>query len=105
MAPSSPVSPPGNRDLLPAWPRPLLGDKVELEVQVSRGRFAAFWLDLLLFSEDKAAGGSRGERSRRGGSGAHAIAAVFSLGVPDDALFWGRSQARPWATSQHVGPG
>ena len=46
-------------------PRPLLGDKAGLKVQVSRGRFAAFWLDLLLFSGDKAAGGSGSEQSWR----------------------------------------
>lgn len=45
-------------------PRPLLGDKAGLEVQVLRGRFAAFCLDLSLFGREKAAGGSRGERSR-----------------------------------------
>lgn len=68
----SPVQPrtPPTPDPLPVRPRPLLGDKAGLEVQVSRGRFAGFfgWI-CCFFGGDKAAGGSRGERSPGGAMG------------------------------------
>lgn len=60
---------PQERDLLLARPRPLLGDTAGLEAQVLRGGFAAFWLDLLLFGRDKAAGESGGTSGARGWGG------------------------------------
>lgn len=90
-------------------PHPLLGDKAGLEVQVSRGRFAAFWLDLMLFGGDKAAGGSGGERSW-GAVGRMQSLQYFHLGFQTVPYFGEEAKRNPglrlstWVWVEHVHP-